>query len=322
MIIHGTKDDVVPFWHGDELLRSFPNKCRAQPYWVEGLGHNHIEVKRKDEYIRRINSFIDKYVIPHLSRQSNDVVGVPRNEQYMPETSLKASGKFVVNQTWMKHGMAIVHEAMNEKKTKMSNDHKTDIPKEAKVSKVHVQQQQQQQQQQHPRYLTAANQGFASRFPNQHPSFDNCNQKINSINLSRMNTNELVKKTTEYKFIKSARQLKDSESCQTSLSGSVKSVETASSRYLLTKESWGTDDEEDVSFDDDKENKEKGGDKSVSLQTFSAGNQSRFSLESSNIQDMCELNLKKEEDEETNSDYMVESFDRYSVQSIASSKNT
>ena len=115
---------MVPFWHGDELLRSFPAECRAQPYWVSGVGHNHIEVKKKEEYVKRISAFIELYI---LSQNQNGLNGgrrsqlpavIPEREQYRPEKTLQESGKFVVNQTWMKHGLAIVNEAMQEKKSK------------------------------------------------------------------------------------------------------------------------------------------------------------------------------------------------------------
>ena len=107
LVIHGTRDNIVPFWHGDELLRSFSEEFRAQPYWVIGLGHNHIERERSEEYIQRISSFLQKYVI----RLSN---GIPVEEQYKPVTTLKESGKFVVNEIWMKHGLGMINGAINE----------------------------------------------------------------------------------------------------------------------------------------------------------------------------------------------------------------
>ena len=303
LIIHGTRDDVVPFWHGDELLRSFPNECRAQPYWVEGLGHNHIEVKRKEEYIKRIIFFLEKHVLTQLSRKSNNFIGVPKREQYKPEATLKESGKFVVNQTWMKHGFAIVNEAINEKKQNNSNDN---IDRKAKV-------------------VSQPKTSLVSNFNSQHKRSSLESSKIstqttsNSINLSRMNTNELVHKAKEFEFIRNKRPLKDSDSCQTSQCGSIKSVESASSRFLLTKESWGTDEEEEeISFDEDKENDEIRikSNKAVSLQTFAVGNHSGFSLESSFIKDACELSLREDENgEDAKSDDLDESIDRYSIES-------
>lgn len=37
------RDEVVPFWHGQELFLATPTKWRAKPFWVDGAGHNNIE---------------------------------------------------------------------------------------------------------------------------------------------------------------------------------------------------------------------------------------------------------------------------------------
>ena len=42
-IIHGVKDEVVPFWHGQELFLAAPIALRARPLWVETGGHNNLE---------------------------------------------------------------------------------------------------------------------------------------------------------------------------------------------------------------------------------------------------------------------------------------
>lgn len=128
LIIHGTKDEVVPFWHGDELLRSFPPQCRAEPFWVDGLGHNSIELHAKIEYSQRILTFLHKYVLANkkiFNRNVNEVqfvqnyyvpMVVPENERYHPENSLSQSGKVFVNRTWMQHGTDIINEAVSSKR--------------------------------------------------------------------------------------------------------------------------------------------------------------------------------------------------------------
>ena len=42
-IVHGTQDEVVPFWHGQELFLALHQVWRSKPFWVEGAGHNNIE---------------------------------------------------------------------------------------------------------------------------------------------------------------------------------------------------------------------------------------------------------------------------------------
>lgn len=56
-IIHGTQDEVVPFWHGQELFLALPQPWRAKPFWVEGAGHNNIEA-----LLRPSGMFVDKLV--------------------------------------------------------------------------------------------------------------------------------------------------------------------------------------------------------------------------------------------------------------------
>ncbi|GMF20355.1 unnamed protein product [Phytophthora fragariaefolia] len=42
-IIHGTRDEVVPFWHGEGLFEMCPQDWRCKPLWVTDAGHNNIE---------------------------------------------------------------------------------------------------------------------------------------------------------------------------------------------------------------------------------------------------------------------------------------
>lgn len=57
LVIHGTKDEVVPFWHGVELYNSCSNKS-VEPYWVEGGDHNNLEYLDNAEFVRRVTSFL------------------------------------------------------------------------------------------------------------------------------------------------------------------------------------------------------------------------------------------------------------------------
>ena len=54
-IIHGTRDEIVPFYHAQELHRA--TKHKYEPYYVEGAGHNNVE-KFAGDYLPRINQFI------------------------------------------------------------------------------------------------------------------------------------------------------------------------------------------------------------------------------------------------------------------------
>jgi len=63
-IIHGTQDEVVPFWHGQDLFLSVPQPWRAKPFWVEGAGHNNIEalLRPTGAFVDKISEFLDLHV--------------------------------------------------------------------------------------------------------------------------------------------------------------------------------------------------------------------------------------------------------------------
>ncbi|VDN35732.1 unnamed protein product [Dibothriocephalus latus] len=53
MVMHGTDDDVIGIHHGQELHARLPYPL--EPLWVEGAGHNDIELF--PEYTRRLDKF-------------------------------------------------------------------------------------------------------------------------------------------------------------------------------------------------------------------------------------------------------------------------
>lgn len=61
-IIHGRRDEIVPFYHAEELYSKSKNKY--PPYYVEGAGHNNVE-KFASDYLVKIRQFIqyvDEYI--------------------------------------------------------------------------------------------------------------------------------------------------------------------------------------------------------------------------------------------------------------------
>ncbi|CAM9549251.1 unnamed protein product, partial [Chrysoparadoxa australica] len=63
-VIHGTRDEVVPFWHGQELFFATKTRWRAKPFWVDGAGHNNIEstLHEYGTFFSRINDFLAQWV--------------------------------------------------------------------------------------------------------------------------------------------------------------------------------------------------------------------------------------------------------------------
>ena len=67
MLIHGTDDDVVHHVHSLTLYDACPNPYR--PVWVEGAGHNDIELF--PEYILEVRGFVD-----HIRARLSDADGI------------------------------------------------------------------------------------------------------------------------------------------------------------------------------------------------------------------------------------------------------
>lgn len=70
-VIHGRRDEIVPFYHAEELYKASKNKY--PPYYVEGAGHNNVE-KFASDYLVKIRQFIqhvDEYINSKQKEDSN-----------------------------------------------------------------------------------------------------------------------------------------------------------------------------------------------------------------------------------------------------------
>ena len=58
------QDEVVPFWHGENLFMALPQEWRAKPFWVEGAGHNNIEalLRPTGAFVDKLNEFLDLHI--------------------------------------------------------------------------------------------------------------------------------------------------------------------------------------------------------------------------------------------------------------------
>jgi len=57
-LMHGTKDNIVPFWHSERLNELFKEKCRTKPFFIKGMGHNQIHSVLRPVLIRRLRQFL------------------------------------------------------------------------------------------------------------------------------------------------------------------------------------------------------------------------------------------------------------------------
>jgi len=55
LVIHGTEDEVIDFTHGLSIYERAPRT--VDPLWVEGAGHNDVELYAS--YLERLRKFTD-----------------------------------------------------------------------------------------------------------------------------------------------------------------------------------------------------------------------------------------------------------------------
>lgn len=69
-VIHGRRDEIVPFYHAEELHAA--TKVKYPPYYVEGAGHNNVE-KFATDYLTKIRQFIsyvDEYIMQRIKAEN------------------------------------------------------------------------------------------------------------------------------------------------------------------------------------------------------------------------------------------------------------
>ena len=47
-ILHGRLDEIVPFYHGEQLFLAIKDEYKYPPLWIRGAGHNNIELTLKN----------------------------------------------------------------------------------------------------------------------------------------------------------------------------------------------------------------------------------------------------------------------------------
>ena len=80
-IIHGRRDEIVPFYHARELHQATQHKY--PPYYVDGAGHNNVE-KFASDYLQRIKQFIshvDRFVIERSLREEREAARFDSEEE-------------------------------------------------------------------------------------------------------------------------------------------------------------------------------------------------------------------------------------------------
>jgi alpha-beta hydrolase superfamily lysophospholipase len=64
MLVHGTADQIVPFYHSEKLYEALPKDCRSKPLFIEGMSHNNVHAAVRPLFVDRIQEFLEEHIIP------------------------------------------------------------------------------------------------------------------------------------------------------------------------------------------------------------------------------------------------------------------
>jgi len=80
-IVHGTKDEIIPYWHAEGLIRNCRRGSQYPPYIVENGGHNNLEIVARqpfyDNFLKFLQWLEKEEISEELQQQADEV---PLNE--------------------------------------------------------------------------------------------------------------------------------------------------------------------------------------------------------------------------------------------------
>lgn len=104
MVIHGTKDQIVPFHHAEQLLSVVEPPYRATPLLIEGMGHNNIHPMVRPLFVERIAEFMKEHVKrpnknqPRRSATSNESLEKLMTRGYVSSPGRRSAYKMKLDQ--------------------------------------------------------------------------------------------------------------------------------------------------------------------------------------------------------------------------------
>ena len=64
LLVHGTADQIVPFYHSEQLHKALQKNSRVDPLYIEGMSHNNVHAAVRHLFITRLCDFLDEHIIP------------------------------------------------------------------------------------------------------------------------------------------------------------------------------------------------------------------------------------------------------------------
>eukprot|EP01082_Thalassiosira_pseudonana_P016391 g14719.t1 g14719 contig90:244179-245366(-) len=70
LLIHGTKDSIVPFNHSERLLETVIEPYRADPLFIKGMGHNNVHASVRPLFIEKLRKYLDRHILPQVEENA------------------------------------------------------------------------------------------------------------------------------------------------------------------------------------------------------------------------------------------------------------
>lgn len=64
LLIHGTNDQIVPFYHSEKIYQALKPECRSRPLFIEGMGHNNVHSAVRPMFVDRVSEYLDRHILP------------------------------------------------------------------------------------------------------------------------------------------------------------------------------------------------------------------------------------------------------------------
>jgi len=189
LIIHATKDEVVPFWHSQELLALLDPTCRVKPFFVEGLGHNNIEIYEKVKYTQKILYYLERYIPARrgILNEEKSPLLVPELEQANLGALMEKYDKSRLNPGILCQSVSIINDVIS-----------SSTAEECKQKTRKIKQQVMNQVQGRPKDNVKENESKLSNLPFLFPSPLNDCKENNSSNSKSSSALPSVKIKKEY----------------------------------------------------------------------------------------------------------------------------
>jgi fermentation-respiration switch protein FrsA (DUF1100 family) len=91
VVVHGTSDQIVPFYHSEKLFEALPPDCRAKPLYIEGMGHNNVHSVVRPMFIERLVEYLDEYVWPTVVNKEGKTMRDVAREKRLHEIGFTGS---------------------------------------------------------------------------------------------------------------------------------------------------------------------------------------------------------------------------------------